>query len=49
MAVGPGVVSVGAARIRRHRSSDLVDRAGNASTQAEVEALFADVTLPVYK
>jgi len=32
-----------------HLTKRLVDRAGNASSQAEVEALFADVTLPVYR
>jgi LysR family cys regulon transcriptional activator len=32
-----------------HLTKRLVDRAGNASAQAEVEALFADVTLPVFK
>jgi LysR family cys regulon transcriptional activator len=32
-----------------HLTKRLVDRAGNASSQADVEALFADVTLPVYR
>jgi LysR family transcriptional regulator, cys regulon transcriptional activator len=32
-----------------HLTKRLVDRSGNASSQAEVEALFADVTLPVFK
>jgi len=32
-----------------HLTKRLVDRSGNASTQAEVEALFSDVTLPVYR
>lgn len=32
-----------------HLTKRLVDRAGNASTQADVEALFADVTLPVFR
>jgi LysR family transcriptional regulator, cys regulon transcriptional activator len=32
-----------------HLTKRLVDRAGNASSQADVEALFADATLPVYR
>jgi len=32
-----------------HLTRRLVDRAGNASTPADVEALFADVALPVYR
>src|SRR5690606_32077481 len=32
-----------------HLTKRLVDRAGNASTPADVEALFADVELPVYR
>jgi Transcriptional regulator len=32
-----------------HLTRRLVDRAGNASTPTEVEALFADVELPIYK
>ena len=32
-----------------HLTKRLVDRAGNAASQADVEALFADVTLPVFK
>jgi LysR family transcriptional regulator, cys regulon transcriptional activator len=32
-----------------HLTKRLVDRSGNASSQAEVEALFADVTLPMFK
>jgi len=32
-----------------HLTKRLVDRSGNASSQAEVEALFADVTLPLFK
>jgi len=32
-----------------HLTRRLVDRAGNASTPAEVEALFSDVELPVYR
>ncbi|HEY8537901.1 MAG TPA: HTH-type transcriptional regulator CysB [Steroidobacteraceae bacterium] len=32
-----------------HLTKRLVDRAGSASSQAEVEALFSDVTLPLYK
>lgn len=32
-----------------HLTKRLVDRSGNASSQAEVEALFADATLPVYR
>jgi LysR family cys regulon transcriptional activator len=32
-----------------HLTRRLVDRAGNAATPTDVEALFADVELPVYK
>ena len=32
-----------------HLTKRLIDRAGNASTPADVEALFADVELPVYR
>jgi LysR family cys regulon transcriptional activator len=32
-----------------HLTKRLVDRSGNAASQAEVEALFADVTLPVFR
>jgi LysR family cys regulon transcriptional activator len=33
----------------RHLTRRLVDRAGNAPTPADVDALFADVELPVYR
>jgi len=32
-----------------HLTKRLVDRAGNASTPADVEALFSDVDLPIYR
>ncbi|HEY6644241.1 HTH-type transcriptional regulator CysB [Povalibacter sp.] len=32
-----------------HLTKRLVDRSGNAATQTDVEALFADVELPVYR
>jgi LysR family cys regulon transcriptional activator len=32
-----------------HLTRRLIDRAGNAATQADVEALFADVDLPVFR
>jgi LysR family cys regulon transcriptional activator len=32
-----------------HLTRRLVDRAGHAATPADVDALFADVELPVYK
>ncbi len=32
-----------------HLTKRLVDRAGNASTPADVDALFSDVDLPIYK
>ena len=32
-----------------HLTRRLIDRAGNAATQADVEALFADVELPTYR
>jgi LysR family transcriptional regulator, cys regulon transcriptional activator len=32
-----------------HLSKRLVERAANSATPSEIEALFSDVTLPVYK